>query len=249
MIDIHSHILPGLDDEAASMEESIAMARCAVTGGIKQMVATPHVKSRTYPSRELILSVLAKLQKELKKNDIPLVVMPGGEYNLEPELPGRLARGEVLTINDTGRYLLVELPPSSVPDYTATVLKELQVEGVTPVIAHPERNYVFMSDYSRLYELVADGSLVQLTAGSLTGYYYTEVTAAARAFLEQGWVHFIASDAHNRSGQLLQFEIAAKEMLQLFGDGERRRLLVSNPQRALRGESIENISRLKVSGE
>jgi protein-tyrosine phosphatase len=248
MIDIHSHILPGLDDGAANMEEAIAMARIAVTAGIKQMVATPHVKSRTYPSRELILEVLVNLRRKLEKNSIPLVVMPGGEYGIEPGLPQRMASGEVLTINDTGRYLLVEFPAASVPDFTTTVLNELLAQDVTPVIAHPERNYVFMGDYSRLYDLVARGSLVQLTAGSLTGYYCTEVADAARTFLEEGWVHFIASDAHNRSGQLLQFEIATKEVLRLYGDGLRRCLLKSNPQRAIRGESIGDSPLLEVSG-
>jgi len=239
MIDIHSHILPGLDDGAASMDEAIAIARCAVAGGIRQMVATPHVKTRLYPSREAILDTMSNLQKELLKKGIRLSVLPGAEYRLDPELPRRFSRGELLTINNKGRYLLVELPDAYVPDYTATVLYDLQMQGVTPIIAHPERNDVFIRDHSRLYELIADGAMAQLTAGSLTGHFCPDVTVAARAFLEQGYVHFIASDAHSISGQLPQFEPATRETVRLLGEEKGRRLLVINPQRAVRGELIE----------
>ncbi|NLI11428.1 tyrosine-protein phosphatase [Pelotomaculum propionicicum] len=239
MIDIHSHILPGLDDGAASMDEAIAMARCAVMGGIRQMVATPHVKTRLYPSREAIMDVMTNLQKALMNNGISLIILPGAEYRIDPELPKRFSRGELLTINNKGRYLLVELPDGYVPDYTSNVFQELQQQGVTPIIAHPERNNVFIRDHSRLYELIADGALAQLTAGSLTGYFCPDVTVAARAFLEHGSVHFIASDAHSTSGQLPQFEPAAKEAVRLLGEEKGHRLLIANPQRAIRGEFIE----------
>ncbi len=239
MIDIHSHILPGLDDGAANMDEAIAMARCAVVGGIRQMVATPHVKTRLYPSREAILDVMSNLQKALIKNGISLIILPGAEYRLEPELPKRFSGGELLTINNKGRYLLVELPDGYVPDYTATVFQDLLLQGVTPIIAHPERNDVFIRDHSRLYELIVLGALVQLTAGSLTGYFCPDVTVAARAFLEHGCAHFIASDAHSTSGQLPQFEPAARETVRLLGEEQGHRLLIINPQRAVRGEFIE----------
>lgn len=239
MIDIHSHILPGLDDGAASMDEAIAMASCAIVGGIKQMVATPHVKSRMYPSREAILDTIANLQNVLLKKGINLLVLPGAEYRIDPELPQRLAMGELLTINNKGRYLLVEFSDVFVPDYTADVFRDLMLQGVTPIIAHPERNEVFIKDHSRLYELLADGALAQLTSGSLTGHFCPEITATAMEFLEQGCIHFIASDAHSRSGQILHFKPAARETVRLLGEEQGRRLLISNPQRAVRGEPIE----------
>lgn len=239
MIDIHSHILPGLDDGAANIDEAIGMARSAVGSGIRQMVATPHVKTRLYPSRESILEAVSNLQDVLMEKGIHLSILPGAEYRINPELPRRFSGGELLSINDKGRYLLVEFPDESVPDYTANVLKELQIQGVTPIIAHPERNDIFIRDHSRLYELIAQGSLSQLTAGSLTGLFCPDVTAAARAFLEQGLVHFIASDAHSVSGQLPHFEPAARETLRLLGEEQGRRLLKINPQRVVRGETIE----------
>jgi protein-tyrosine phosphatase len=240
MIDIHSHILPGLDDGAASMEEAVAMARCAVAGGISQMVGTPHVKEGKYPnSREMIVDAMANLRKVLLKKEIRLFILPGAEYSLEPDLPQRFSRGELLTINNKGRYLLVELPASFVPDYTATVLYDLQLQGVTPIIAHPERNAVIARDHTRLYELVARGALAQITAGSLTGLFGAEVAAAARAFLERGCVHFIASDAHSSNGRLPHLASAAREAERILGQEQGRNLVVGNPQLAVRGEYIE----------
>jgi protein-tyrosine phosphatase len=240
MIDIHSHILPGLDDGAASMEEAVAMARFALTGGIRYMVATPHVKKGKYDNdREKILAAMANLRKVLLKKEIRLFVMPGAEYSLEPDLPQRFSRGELLTINNKGRYLLVELPTEFVPDYTASVLYDLQLQGVIPIIAHPERNNVFTRDHSRLYELVASGALTQITAGSLAGLFGKTAASASRIFLEQGCAHFIASDAHASTGRIQYMETAIKEALNLLGNEAGVRLAKENPQRAVQGEHIE----------
>lgn len=239
MIDIHSHILPGLDDGAPNMDVSVGMARLAVASGIRQMVATPHVKTRHYPSKELILEAVSKLQDELHNKGVRLPILPGAEYRINPELPKRYSKGEILTINNKGLYLLIEFSDASVPDYTVNVFDELLLQGVIPIIAHPERNNVFIKDHSRLYDLIARGSLAQLTAGSLTGYYCPVVTDAARAFLEQGLVHFIGSDAHSVSGQLPHFAPGAREILNLVGEEQGRRLLKLNSQKAIRGELIE----------
>jgi protein-tyrosine phosphatase len=240
MIDIHSHILPGLDDGAASMEEAVAMARCAVAGGIRQMVATPHVKEGQYPnSREKIVDAMANLRKVLLKKEVHLFVLPGAEYSLEPDLPSRFSRGELMTINNKGRYLLVELPVAFVPDYTASVLYDLQLQGVIPIIAHPERNAVFNRDYARLYELVARGALAQVTAGSLAGLFGQTAAAAARVFLERGYVHFIASDAHASTGRIQYMETAIREAVKLLGNEAGMKLAKENPQLAVKGESIE----------
>ncbi len=245
MIDIHSHILPGLDDGAPTIEEAIAIAGVATRDGIKQMVATPHVKSRTYPTRGEILDKMAGLQGVLREKGIDLFLMPGAEYRIDPELPRQLARGELLTINNKGRHLLIEFSDVSVPDYTVELFSELLQQGVTPVIAHPERNSVFIENPNRLYELLVGGALAQLTSGSLTGYFSSNISAAARLFLEKGYVQFVASDAHNRSGQLLQFKPAVREVMNLLGEEKGRRLLLSNPRRVVRGEPVEACELMK----
>ncbi|TEB08231.1 Tyrosine-protein phosphatase YwqE [Pelotomaculum schinkii] len=240
MIDIHSHILPGLDDGAGSVEESLAMARRAAADGIRMMVATPHVITGLYPNgRETILSAVEQLQRVFEDNGIDLPILPGAEYRLEPDLPKRMARGELLTVNDGGRYLLVEMPAALVPDYTGQVFYELQLQGLTPIIAHPERNEGFARDHGLLHELVSHGALVQITAGSLTGLLGSAAAANARAFLRQGCVHFIATDAHASSDRAPVLSTASREAARLAGEEEGISLVTGNPRRAIRGERIE----------
>lgn len=239
MIDIHSHILPGLDDGAGSPEEAVAMARLAAADGISAVVATPHVITGLYNNtRETILSAAGRLNALLQKEEIALSVLPGAEYRLEPDLPGRLSRGELLTINDGGRYLLVELPAASVPEYTVPVIYDLLLQGVTPVIAHPERNTGLMKRPSLLYDLVARGALAQVTAGSLTGQFGPASSSAARIFLEHGCAHFIATDAHSSRSRVPALAAAALEAAGLAGEERARSLVGGNPGRAVRGESI-----------
>lgn len=240
MIDIHSHILPGIDDGASSLEESLAMARIAVDDGIRVMVATPHVITGLYPNtREMILAAMGKLQRVLLENDISLSILPGAEYHLEPDLPKRMARGDLLTVNDAGRYLLVELPAALVPEYTGRAFYELQLQGVTPIIAHPERNVDFAREPDLLHELVSHGALVQITAGSLTGLLGSEAAATARNFLKQGCVHFIASDAHTAGNRAPVLSDAARETLRLADEEEAQNLVTGNPDRAIKGERIK----------
>ena len=241
MIDIHSHILPGLDDGAGSVEVSLAMARRAAADGIRVMVATPHVITGLYPNgRATILAAVERLQRVFKDNGIDLSLLPGAEYRLEPDLPRRLARGELLTVNDGGRYLLVEMPAALVPDYAGQVFYELQLQGLTPIIAHPERNEGFARDHGLLHGLVSHGALVQITAGSLTGLLGSAAAANARAFLKQGCVHFIATDAHTAGDHRAPVLAAASgEAARLAGEEEGISLVTGNPRRAIRGERIE----------
>jgi protein-tyrosine phosphatase len=239
MIDIHSHILPGLDDGAISLEESLAMARCAAADGIRTMVATPHVITGLYPnSRETILEAVAKLQRTFLENEIELSILPGAEYYLEPDLPERMSRGELLTINDGGHYLLVELPAFFVAGYPAQVLYELQAQGVTPIIAHPERNAGFAAEPDLLHELVSHGALIQITAGSLAGLLGSAAEATARRLLKQGCVHFIASDAHSSRERAPVLTPAVREAVRLAGEEEAQSLVAGNPHRAVHGLSI-----------
>jgi protein-tyrosine phosphatase len=242
MIDIHTHILPGLDDGADSMEEALAMASRAVADGIRIMVATPHVITGLYPnSRKAVLEALERFKGALQKNDLPLTVLPGAECRLEPELGERLSRGELLTINDGGRYLLVEMPPMLVPDFAVQVFYELQLQGVTPIIAHPERNAGFVREPGLLYDLVSRGALSQITAGSLTGLLGSAAAACARKILERGYVQFIATDAHSgeegvRAPLLAE---AADEAARLLGEDQGRSLVTANPHRAILGKAVE----------
>ncbi|OPZ72745.1 MAG: Tyrosine-protein phosphatase YwqE [Firmicutes bacterium ADurb.Bin456] len=240
MIDIHTHILPGLDDGPDSLEEALEMARRAVAGGARIMVATPHVVAGLYPnSREAVLAALGEFRRVLEENSIPLTVLPGAECRLEPDLDERLARGELLTINDGGRYLLVELPPMLVPEYTAQVCYQLRLRGVTPIIAHPERNAGLVREPGLLYDLISRGALSQITAGSLTGHLGSAAAAAAKKFLGLGYVQFIASDAHSCTGRGPLLAEAAGAAARLLGAEQGQSLVSGNPLRAIQGGWIE----------
>ena len=128
-------------------------------------------------------------------------VLPGAEYRLEPDLPERLPRGGLLTLNDAGRHLLVELPGAFLPPYTERVLYELQLLGVTPVIAHPERNAAVARNPAFLRRLVSRGMLVQVTADSVTGRFGREARHLALSLLKEGLAHLVASDAHYLNGR------------------------------------------------
>jgi len=240
LIDIHVHILPEIDDGAGSLDEAVEMSRCACGDGISAVVATPHVISGIYhPARETILTAVGRFNSVLRENDIPLEVLPGAEYRLEPDLPERLTRGELLTLNDSGRYLLVEMPSACVPRYAGRIFYELLLRGVTPVIAHPERNTMLVKEPSLLYDLVFRGALAQVTAGSLTGVFGSGAARTARLFLEHGCVHFLASDAHSAGGRAPVLSGALKKAGCFLSPEEAARLVSGNPRRAIRGESIE----------
>lgn len=239
MIDLHVHILPGLDDGARSPEEALAMAQRACADGITSVVATPHVISGLYPnSREVILEAVEQFNGIVVREGLPLKILPGAEYRIEPDLPERMARGDLLTLNDGGRYLLVELPSSLIPHYTGRVVYELLLQGVVPVIAHPERNAGFTKEPSLLYDLINRGTLSQITAGSFTGLFGSRAAAAARLFLEHGCAHFMASDGHSPNGRAPVIAKALREVAQRLGAKEAGRLVRDNPQRVVKGEAI-----------
>lgn len=197
MYDLHCHILPGVDDGPESLEEALAMARLAVHGGTQVVVATPHgFELGKLKHKEEVLLQVAQLQRRLEEEEIPLRVVPGVENYLTPDLPQQLADGRAFTLDDT-RYCLIEFPLFQRSPFTEQVLFDLQVRGLTPIIAHPERYLAFQQDQSLLERLVQRGMLAQLTAGSLLGTFGEKVRKTARALLERRLVHVIASDAHS----------------------------------------------------
>jgi protein-tyrosine phosphatase len=240
MIDLHAHILPGLDDGASDISESLAMARVASDDGINTIVATPHVLQGVFDnSKEKILSAVATLNKTLQEQNIEIKILPGAEYYLEADLPHSLSKGELLTINDNGRYLLVELPSTSIPRYSAQVLYEIQLQGVTPIIAHPERNAGFTSSPAALKEMISRGIMAQVTSGSITGLFGRRVKQTALSFLKQGLVHLVSSDAHSSRGRAPLLSRASREIEKHLGRDNASKLISQNPHSIIKGEPVE----------
>lgn len=197
MIDLHCHILAGIDDGAQTMADSLDMARSAVNEGIQTIIATPHHKNGRYENTKLeIIEKTAELNEKLKEEQIPLTILPGQEPAIHGELLDGLTMGEVCTLNHT-QYIFIELPAGHVPRYTEKLLYDLQLEGKVPVIVHPERNQEITERPDILYKLVKNGALSQLTASSINGNFGKKIKSFSEQLIDANLVHFIASDAHN----------------------------------------------------
>ena len=197
MIDLHCHILAGIDDGAQTMADSIEMARAAVNEGIQTIIATPHHKNGKYENTKMeILEKTAELNQVLKTEDIPLTILPGQEPAIHGELLKGITLGEVSSLNNT-KYIFIELPAGHVPRYTDKLLYDLQLEGNIPVIVHPERNQEIIERPEILYKLVKNGALSQVTASSVSGIFGKKTKSFSEQLIEANLVHFIASDAHN----------------------------------------------------
>lgn len=239
MIDLHVHILPGVDDGAANIETSVMMAQMAAADGIDIVVATPHVLKGAFDNnREDIRLQVDDLQGRLVQQGVKLQVRPGAEYYLEVDLPELMAKGELLTLNDSG-YLLVELPATLVPEHTGQVLYELQLQGAMPVIAHPERNAGFMRCPQLLQDLIDRGVLAQVTAASVTGVFGRTVRQTALSFIEKGLVQVLASDAHSLNGRAPVLARAADEVSRYWGRDVAQALVKDNPLSILEGSPLE----------
>ncbi|MDX8047120.1 CpsB/CapC family capsule biosynthesis tyrosine phosphatase [Gracilibacillus sp. S3-1-1] len=198
MIDIHCHILPNVDDGAKHMEDSVQMAKSAVSQGITTIIATPHHMNGSYDNyKEDILVAVECLNDRLQEEEIPLTILPGQETRIYGEMLEDLEKGQLLPLNETSGYLFVELPSNHVPRYTKQLLFDLQLKGVKPVIVHPERNKELMENPDILYDLVSNGTLTQVTAASIAGKFGKKIKKFSSQMIEANLTHFIASDAHN----------------------------------------------------
>ena len=198
MVDLHCHILPGLDDGPKTMAESLAMCRAAVDDGIHTIVATPHRGSFVAnTTAKQVLGDIKKLKKALAKQKIKIDILPGHEIHISKDLIKDVEKGVALTINDNKKYILLELPMRSVPFYVFDVIAELKEKGITPIIAHPERNTQIQADKRVMKRLIKAGALGQLTGGSLLDQYGPAAQRSAVSLLKADLVHVMASDAHS----------------------------------------------------
>ncbi len=198
VIDLHCHILPGLDDGPRNWDEALAMARLADADGVQLIVATPHCNlDATCPSPVQIRDLTAQLNQLLETNGLRLRVVPGAEARATTGLVEAVEAGRVLTLGDRGRFLLVELPPSGQPLFAAELFFRLRLAGVTPVIAHAERYDFFRSAPGALQELADRLYPIQVNAGSLLGREGWRIRRSARDLVRRGLATIVASDGHN----------------------------------------------------
>lgn len=196
-IDLHCHILPAIDDGAKSVDQALAMARLAEADGTTDMVCTPHHLNGLYVNTAAeIRRHTQALQQALNAAGLVLRLHAGAEHHLVPELPQALREGSAITLADGGRFVLVELPVHDIPLGAETLLAQIMALGLTPIIAHPERNAGLRAEPQRLLSWVEMGCLGQITAQSCTGEFGEPVQQASRHMLASGGIQLIASDAH-----------------------------------------------------
>jgi protein-tyrosine phosphatase len=240
MIDIHCHVLPGVDDGANDLDESIAIAEAAARDGTRTVVATPHGAEGAYGGDQLETQRrVERLQSELTRRGVELEVLAGLEVRIVPDLAFLHSEGRVFTLNGS-RYLLVELPPQTLPLYTDQALFDLQLRQLVPVIAHPERNLSIAASPEILWRMVDRGMLAQVTAGSLIGLFGPRTREVAESLVAHRMVQIIASDAHSSGsrGRGPALSAAVKRAEELIGREAAEAMVTITPLAIIRNESI-----------
>jgi protein-tyrosine phosphatase len=240
MIDLHCHILPGLDDGAESLAESLAMARVAQAEGIQVIVATPHLFRGDIGLADLAAVGRKKqeLETALKQAGLPLKILSGVEVRFSHNLIEEIKRNKRALVIHTSSHMFIEFPFDYVYSGVKEVFFELMSEGIIPIIAHPERNSVFINHPGQLYDLVEMGCLSQANSGSFTGLYGQVVRETVTRLVSWGLVHVLGSDAHNSTSRAPHFKEALRIIESIIGPEAARALVVDNPRAVLEDKSL-----------
>jgi protein-tyrosine phosphatase len=251
MIDLHNHILHGLDDGAKVLEESIEMCRISFHDGIRTIVATPHILPGIYENnRSTILAKVQELNDVIKEfgaknldsiaplpNDsiTELEILPGADVHFSFDLLQRFENEEIVAVNDQGRYLMVEFEFQGIPYKAEEALFQLLTKGIVPIISHPERNMEIGQRPKRYYEMIRMGCLGQVTAMSLTGEFGPEVKQIAEKLVQKNLIHVIASDAHSADRRPPILSSGVKAAGKIVGRKEAQKMVTEYPQAILDG--------------
>ncbi|MTT32154.1 tyrosine protein phosphatase [Terrilactibacillus sp. BCM23-1] len=238
MIDIHCHLIPGVDDGPENEEMVLSMGREAMKEGITHIVATPHHRNRAWDNPKASVVKNVELINELFAiENINVIVLPGQEPRIFGEMALPESEEELVTVNETGSYILVEFPTQNVPRYAEQLFFDLQVKGITPIIVHPERNQEIFDHPEVLYNLVKNGALSQITAASLIGKNGKKVKKLTMQMVEHGLTHVLASDSHNTTKRPFYMREAYLELEKSFG-GETVYLFQENAELIVDGKMV-----------
>lgn len=242
MVDIHSHILPSLDDGSRSLEESLRMARQAVSTGIRHMAATSHGNFYDY-TLEDYWTVFRKTQEAFTTEQIPLKLYPGMEIFLDEDAFFLLEKKELLSLNSTD-YLLVEFDFEELPEKVADRIGRLKKNGWRVVLAHPERYRFIQREPDLAYDLADRGCLLQVNGGSLLGDFGRTCERMALRFLEDGIVGAIASDTHDAEYRTPSAERVCRFLESFYEPAAVKLWMSENPSRILKGMPTLDLRKL-----
>jgi len=263
MIDLHVHILHTLDDGPQSQAESLEMCKVAYRDGIRTVVATPHFLNGVYKNDwATVLSRVQALNESLRpwpfqeaktgearspvsrrtgsvpqtrNSGAPFQVLPGADVHFRSDILQLHEQGRLGTINNQGKFLLIEFSSQEIPLKAEELLFQLMTRGITPIITHPERNYEIMRKPERYYDLIRRGCLGQLTAMSLTNEFGSEIRKFAEKLLSHRLVHLIASDAHSVNRRPPVLSASVKAAAKIVGEKEALKMVTEYPREILDG--------------
>ena len=194
--DVHSHLIPGIDDGAKTMEDAIALISELHQLGYQKVITTPHIMSDHYKNTpEIILSGLEKVRKAIKEAGIEIEIEAAAEYYLDYDFEIKIAQKQLLTFGKN--YVLFELPFLSPPESLNKVVFELQTNGYKPILAHPERYAFWYKDFDKFYDLRDKGVLLQMNLNSLTGHYSIDTKKIAERMIDENMIDLLGTDCHN----------------------------------------------------
>jgi len=240
VIDIHCHILPKVDDGAADIAESLAMAHVAVSDGIHTIVATPHTLNGVYENDlKQVKDGVAQLQKTIDRERLPLALISGSDVHICTAMVEQVRGGRVATINDTGAYMLVEFPGQFIPSGFKEELFQLKLSGITPIVTHPERHPLLRNRPDLMFELCTMGCLIQVTAMSVTGAFGREAMDSAHTLIRCRMAHFIATDAHSSDNRPPILSKAVAVAAKILGNpADANAMVRDRPRAVLAGRTV-----------
>ena len=241
MIDIHHHLLPGLDDGARTLDVSLAMVEMAIADGITHIACTPHASHHYFFDPEHNAAVFAELQDAVnqKFGDQAITLGLGCDFHLMFDNIEDAQRHPTRYTINGHNYLLVEFPDTAISPNTAQTFYQLSLSGMTPIITHPERNPILARQPERMVEWLKAGALIQITASSLTGRFGPMAEQSAGWLIDHQWVNFIATDAHNTQSRPPLLRAAFDFVAQHYDLATAERLCITNPRAAFYGEALD----------
>ncbi len=236
VIDIHSHIIPEIDDGATSWEECFEMCDLAWKDGVRTIVATPHAFNGVYGHEgQDITAEIKFLNEKLKERAIGLSVVAGAEVHSRPDIPELLEKDISLTLNSNGHYFLLEFPHTTIPPNVKNLIFQLTLKRFIPIIVHPERNTYLQNHLDEFESFVDQGAMCQVTAMSITGRFGKKAEEASLELLDRDLIHFIASDTHSIKARPPVLSEAYKKVTSLVGEEKAKEIFETNPDRAIKG--------------